>query len=311
MPTLFLVTVITFLLAALVPGDPARIIAGEFATDEAVEQVRETLGLNDPWIERFGDYLGSILHGDLGTSVSVQTGRPVADLVMSAVGVTASVTVLALLLGLIGGLPIGFAAALRPNGVVDRVVNGLAALAMAVPQFVTALVLVLFFSINLGWLPAIGYSPPSRGLWEWLSHLILAALSLALIPMAEIARQTRGALIDALEKDYVRMATSSGLRRRRVIVKYALKNAAIPIATVFGLQVARVFGGSAVIEFIFALPGLGSLTIRSVLVRDVPVIQAVALVGAAAVVIVHLVLDISYRYFDPRLRSASSVGGAR
>jgi peptide/nickel transport system permease protein len=299
-PILLLVTVIVFLLLQLVPGDAAVVIAGETASPQDIAATRERLGLNDPLPVQYGRWLAGAVQGDLGNSMF--SDQSVTSLIGSRIPVTASLAVVALLLILAMGLSLGVLAAVRPNSVFDRTVTGLAALSLAVPPFLIAVVLVLVLALQLKWFPATGYAGLDQGFGEWLRHLILPAFSVSLVSSAELARQTRSGMLDVLSQDYIRTARSKGLRTRQIVVKHALKNAASPILTVFGLQVGRFLAGAVIVEFIFALPGLGSLAAQAVSQRDIPLIQGVVLFSAVAVIGVNLLVDISYGIFNPRLR---------
>jgi len=299
-PLLLLVSILVFLLLELVPGDAARTVAGENATEEEIEETRERLGLNDPLPVRYVRWLGNAVTGDLGTSL--YSSESVVSLIWQRVPITLSLAVVSFVIALGFGLTFGLLAGVKPNTWVDRTVSSISALSMALPPFVVGLFLVLFFAVERSWFPATGYAPVADGVGEWLRHLILPAIALATIPAAELARQTRGALVDTMGRDFIRTARAKGLRRRRVIGKHALKNAGIPIVTVIGLQAARVLSGAVTVEFIFAIPGFGSLAVSAVNLRDLPLIQGIVLTSAIAVIAVNLVVDILYGYFNPRLR---------
>lgn len=300
-PLIFAVPLLIFLLIELVPGDPARILAGENATAEHIETVRISLGLDQGVFTRYLDWIGGVLTGDLGTSYV--TDQPVNDLIVRRMGTTLSlVAVTTVLAVVIGGL-LAIVATLRKGGVVDRVINAIAAMAIALPTFWVGLVLVSLFAISLPWFPAYGYLPLSDGVGPWLSHLILPSIALALLPAAEIALHLRSALGQELASDYIVNARAKGLGTRAVIFKHALKNAAIPVATVAGYRIAEILAGTVTIEVIYSMPGLGRLALDSVQNRDVPVLLAFVLVSTAVVVVVNLLVDLSYGYFNPKVRS--------
>ncbi|MET0147132.1 MAG: ABC transporter permease [Ilumatobacteraceae bacterium] len=299
-PLLLIVGFCVFILLDLAPGDAASRVAGENATPEEIIQVRERLGLNDNVIVRYGEWLGNAVQGDLGRSLT--TPQDVTDAIWSRLPITGSLALIAITITLVVAIPLGVLAALRPNSLLDRGVSAIAALSMALPPFVIGLILVLLFAVKWAWLPATGYIPFTESPSEWLKHLILPALALAAIPTAELARQLRGSLVDALGNDYVRTARAKGMKERTVVFKHALKNAAIPVITVFGLQVGRLLAGSVTIEFIFVLPGFGRLAYDAVVSRDVPMIQGVVIVSAIIVITVNLLVDISYGFLNPRLR---------
>lgn len=300
-PTILFVMLVAFLLLELMPGDPATTIAGEFATDEQIAQLRDQLGLSGPLLSRFGSYVGDTLSGDLGTSL--YTGREVSTSIAESLPPTLSLGLVAITMAVVGSLVVGMAAARRPGGVIDRLVSATSAISLAAPSFVIALGLVSFFALSRSWFPATGYAPLTDGVWEWLRHLALPAFALALASWAELVRQVRGSMVDTMELDYIRSLRASGLKERTVVFKHGLRNAASPMITVLGLQVGRILGSAVVIEQVFAIPGFGSLAFRSVLARDLPLIQGVILVSAIAVLITNLAVDMIYPVVNPRLRS--------
>lgn len=299
-PTLILVMLATFMLLELMPGDPAATIAGEQATPETIDRLRVQLGLDEPVVTRFVTYIGDILTGNLGESLL--TGRTVVESIGEAIPPTASLAFVALTMALILAFAGGIGAALRRDGLLDRFVSAASALALATPPFVVALLLVVPLAVNRDLFPATGYEDIQGGLWPWLRHLLLPAFALSLNSAAELARQVRGAVVDTLEQDFIMTSNASGLSRRSVIVKHALKNSAVPIVTVFGLQLGRILGSAVVVEKVFAIPGFGTLAYSSVLQRDLPTVQGVVLVSAVAVLAVNLLVDLSYPYFNPKLR---------
>ena len=299
---LVVVRFFVFLLLELTPGDAAVTIAGENATPQQIAETRARLGLDDPVLVRYGEWLLHAIQGDLGTSL--YSSESVLNIIAARLPVTASLALVSLLLVLLIGLPIGMLAAVRANSWIDRALSAFTSLSMALPPFVTGLALVLVFGVTLAWLPATGYtSLADGGLGGWLDHLILPAIAVAAISTAELARQTRGALVDVLGADYIRTTRAKGLGWRKVVGKHALKNAGVPIVTIFGIQVSRVLAGAVTVEFVFALPGFGSLAVSSVNERDLPVILGVVLVSALVVLIANVIVDLSYGYFNPRVRS--------
>lgn len=303
LPLLLIATAITFSLIFLIPGDPAHRIAGESATPEQVESVRQQLGLDQPVVVQYMHFLTGLLQGDLGTSFTYKA--PVLDMIVDRIPVTLSLAVVSVLVALVIGIPAGIVGGSRPGSWQDRVSSVGSTLGVATPNFVLALLLVLLFSMNLKMLPATGYAPLSKGLWPWLSHLLLPAIALGVAAAAEIARQLRSSMIDVMQQDYVRTATAKGLPRRTVLVKHALKNAFIPTATVLGMQIAFLLGGTAVIESVFGLKGLGDFAVQAVLSGDLPAIQGVVIFGVLATVVMSLVVDISYGYLNPKTRRAA------
>jgi peptide/nickel transport system permease protein len=300
-PLLIALSFFVFVLLALMEGSAAVAAAGENATTEDIAAAEQRLGLDRPLLVRYVVWLGHAVQGDLGTSLL--SSQSVTSLLIERVPVTLSLALISLVLAVLLGLPTGVAAALRPNRLVDRVVTAAASALMAVPPFVIGLVLVMVFAIGASLLPATGYSPLGEdGFGEWLEHLLLPAISLAAISAAELARQTRAAMVDTLGQDFIRTVRAKGLRSPMIVGKHAMKNAGVPIVTVFGLQASRVLAGAVTVEFVFALPGFGSLAVTAVNQRDIPVILGVVMMSAVAVLIVNLLVDVSYGYFNPKLR---------
>lgn len=294
------VAFVVFLLLYLTPGDPAAILAGDAATSEDIKRIRERLGLDDPFLERFGQWLWRLAHGDLG--ISIFTNLPVTQLIGQRIEPTLSLTVCTLVLSVMVAVPLGVVAAARAGTWIDRLVMALSVGGFSIPVFVLAYALIMLFSIELKWLPVQGYRPIKDGLWEWARHLVLPSLALGTVYIALIARMTRAAMLDVLAQDYVRTAQAKGLGTGAVLVRHALKNAAVPIATVVGIGVALLIGGAIVTETVFALPGIGRLTVDAILRRDYPIIQGVVLIFSAAYVLINLAVDLSYMLFDPRIR---------
>jgi len=301
--TLFLVSIAAFTLPELARGDAAAIIAGDDATPDVVERVRHNLGLDRPLFSRFFGFIADVGRGDLGVSIRVKPGATVTSMIADALPATASMLVVGLLFACLMALPLGVAAALRPGSVIDRMVSVFAALSQAVPPFVLALVLILWLSLGRGWFPAVGYVPLTDDVTQWASHIVLPALALAAAAGAELTRQTRGALVDVFEQDYIRTAIAKGLSKPVVIGRHALKGASSPIITVLGLQVARLIGGSIVVERIFGIAGLGSLAFDAVLKRDFVLIRGVVLVTAVLVIVVNLIVDVVDDRLNPKARA--------
>lgn len=300
-PLLLIVVTISFLLVEFVPGDTARILAGEQATEEEIRSISEALGLDRPLGERYVSYVWRTARGDLGESIL--SSVPIAETILQRLPITLSLFLFAFVIAVVLGLVAGAIAGLRPDTLFDRAIVIFSAVWLAVPTFVAAVFLILWFAIDRSWLPATGYASIDRGVWEWASHLILPSIALALNPAAELARMVRGALRDAMQQDYVRTARAKGLRTVSVVVKHASRNAAIPTITVLGLQIPRLLAGSAVIEAVFAIPGVGTLIVNSVLFRDVAMVQALVVVSAVTVIFVNLLIDLSYGLLNPRLRT--------
>jgi peptide/nickel transport system permease protein len=299
--TLVSVTILLVFLVELMPGDPAQLVAGEFAPEEAVERTRQELRLDQSVVSRYVGWVGDALRGDLGTSVRVQPGRDVTDVIGRALPPTLFIAAFAMLIAIATAIPVGTAAALRRGSALDRMLTLSSSAALAVPSFVVAIFLVTQFAIHRSWMPATGYVAPTSDPLEGLRYTALPALALAITPAAEISRQVRGSVIDTVERDYVRTARAKGLARSRVYFKHVGKGAAAPVVTVVGLRAAAVLGGSVVIERIFAIPGFGSLAVDAVGSRDIPVIQGVVLTGAILVLFVNLIVDLVHAYLDPRI----------
>jgi peptide/nickel transport system permease protein len=301
-PILILVGLITFLLIHLTPGDPAAVVAGENASQEAIEAARHRLGLDQPFLVQFWHWLTAVVRGDLGTSFT--SGRPVTSLILDRLPITLSLATGATLVGLGLGVPLGVLAALYRGSWIDRLTIFTTSLGIAAPEFFIGLLLVLVVALHLGWLPATGYVAFGDDPVEWLARLTLPSITLGVGVAAELARQVRGSMIDVLSRDYIQTARAKGLSTGSIIVKHALKNAAIPVVTVLGLQIRRLLGGAVIVEQIFAMNGVGSLAVRAVFLRDLPVLLGVALATAVVVLFVNLLVDMSYGYFDPKVRQA-------
>ena len=294
------VAFVVFSLLYFTPGDPAAILAGDAATDDDIRRIRAKLGLDDPFFVRFGGWVWALLHGDLGTSIF--TNLPVTHLIGQRVEPTLALTVCALVVSVALAVPLGVLAAARAGTWIDRAVMAFSVLGFSVPVFVLAYILILTFSIQLEWLPVQGYRPIREGVWEWLRHLILPSMALGTVYIALIARITRASMLDVLAQDYIRTAQAKGLSSNAVLRGHALKNAAIPIMTIIGIGIALLIGGAIVTETVFALPGIGRLTVDAILRRDYPIIQGVILMFSAIYVLINLAVDLSYMFFDPRIR---------
>ncbi len=299
-PVLLVVAIAVFLLLRLTPGDPAAVIAGDSATTEQIEQIRESLGLNRPIPVQFAIWFGNVLQGDLGESFFFK--KPVADLIAQRLEPTLALALTTIVVAVVIAVPLGTLAAWRHGGWLDRALMGFSTLGFSIPVFVLAYLLIWLVSMKLGWLPVQGYRRVAEGVGPFLRHLILPSLTLAVIYVALIARVTRAAVSEALAEDFVRTARAKGLPERRVLIHHALANAAVPIVTVIGIGLALLIGGVVVTESVYAIPGLGRLTVDAVLARDFPTIQGVILLFSAAYVLVNLLIDLSYLALDPRIR---------
>jgi peptide/nickel transport system permease protein len=297
---LLVVAVLVFALLRLAPGDPAAIMAGDAATAEQIAQIRAGLGLDRPLAVQFGIWLGRVLSGDLGESFYFRI--KVAALIGQRLEPTLALAALTILIAVLVSVPLGALAAWRHGGWLDRALMGFSVLGFSVPVFVLAYLLIWLFSLELGWLPVQGYGRLADGVWPFLRHLILPAVTLSVIYIALIARVTRAAVLEALGEDYIRTARAKGLPELRVLVRHALANAAVPIATVIGIGIAILIGGVVVTESVYAIPGLGRLTVDAVLARDFPTIQGVILFFSLVYVLVNLLIDLSYLFLDPRIR---------
>ncbi|MBU3652837.1 MAG: ABC transporter permease [Limnohabitans sp.] len=303
-PVLFTVAVIVFLILRLTPGDPAAVIAGNNATNDDIDRIREQLGLTKPLLTQFMIWLGNVVQGDLGYSFYLN--RPVTELIAQRIEPTLSLAAGTMVLALVIAVPLGTLAAWRMGGWLDHVLSGFAVAGFSVPVFVIGYVLIYVFAIELQWLPVQGYrrlfGASAQGVLPWATQLVLPWCSLATIYVALIARVTRASVSEALTEDYIRTARAKGLTERMVLLRHALANAAVPIVTVVGIGVALLIGGVVVTETVYAIPGLGSLTVDAVLNRDFPVIQGVVLFFSVLYVLINLIVDLSYLWLDPRIR---------
>jgi len=297
---LLVVAVLVFALLRLAPGDPAAIMAGDAASAEQIAEIRAGLGLDRPMVVQFGIWLGKVLSGDLGESFYFRI--KVATLIGQRLEPTFALAALTILIAVLVSIPLGVLAAWRQGGWLDRALMGFSVLGFSVPVFVLAYLLIWLFSLELGLLPVQGYARIAEGFWPFLRHLILPATTLSVIYIALIARVTRASVLEALGEDYIRTARAKGLPESRVLVRHALANAAVPIATVIGIGIAILIGGVVVTESVYAIPGLGRLTVDAVLARDFPTIQGVILFFSLVYVLINLLIDLSYIFLDPRIR---------
>jgi peptide/nickel transport system permease protein len=299
-PVIGMVAFFVFSLLYLTPGDPAAVIAGDIATVEDIERIREKLGLNEPFWTRFGTWAWAVAHGDLG--ISIFTNLPVTRLIAQRVEPTLSLAICTLIVAVLVAVPLGVVGAWKAGKFIDRLVMLFSVLGFSIPVFVLAYLLIYLFAIELDWLPVQGYTPIREGFWPWLSHLILPSIALGTIYIALIARITRATMLDVLAQDYVRTAHAKGLAPNAVLMQHALKNAAVPIVTVIGIGIALLISGVVVTETVFAMPGIGRLTVDAIIRRDYPIIQGVILLFSVIYVVVNLLVDLSYRLFDPRIQ---------
>jgi peptide/nickel transport system permease protein len=319
-PVLLGVSIVVFFMVRAIPGDPAQLLLGQQATQEQVQQVRQNMGLDKPVIVQYGIFLADALRGDLGDSIV--TGRPVTTELLARFPATLELTAFAMLVAVLVGVPVGVISAVKQYSWLDKFTSVLALTGISMPIFWLAMILIVIFFVNLGWLPfpgrlSTGYAVTSiTGLvlvdslltlnfpafWDGLKHLIMPAIALGTIPMAIIMRMTRSSMLEVMGEDYVRTARAKGVVPWRVIFKHALRNAMLPTVTVIGLQYGLLMGGAVITETIFSWPGVGQIAYDSVNRRDYAMIQGVVLYGAALFVLVNLLVDVLYAVLDPRVR---------
>ena len=299
-PVMVIVAVFVFLLLRLTPGDPAAILAGDAATPDQLERIRERLGLNEPLHVQFVTWVGQMLRGDLGTSLISNTS--VAGMIGNRLGPTVNIAVLTIAISVLLAVPMGVIAAWRHRSWIDFLVMSFSVLGFSVPVFVIGYLLIQIFAIELRWVPVQGYAAPSEGVGAFLTRAVLPSLTLATIYIALIARMTRASMLEVLGEDYIRTARAKGVRENLVLFRHALRNAAVPILTIIGTGFALLISGVVVTESVFNIPGIGRLTVDAILARDYPVIQAMILLTAGIYVLVNLIVDLSYTLFDPRIR---------
>lgn len=303
-PVIFLVSIVIFSITMLLPGDPAMAFLGDAMGNDKVayEAMRKELGLDQPVPIQYANWLGRAMQGDLGRSI--RTHETVIEGLQARLPVTIELTVLALFFALIVAIPVGIISATRPNSLLDTVGTVVAIGGVAIPEFFLGIVMIYVFAVTLHWLPSSGFVPLSSGIWLSLQSMIMPAISLGTTVTAVTMRQVRASLLEVLQQEYVTVARAKGLAEPVVVRTHALKNSLIPVVTVIGLQIGRLFGGAVVVETIFALPGMGRLAADSIFFRDFPMLQGVVLVMALAVLLFTLFTDMLYAYLDPRIRYA-------
>ncbi|HJN93336.1 MAG TPA: ABC transporter permease [Dehalococcoidia bacterium] len=299
-PVLFLISAITFFTIRLLPGDPALAILGPEADLNLLEDLREELGLNKNVLVQYAEWLGNAVQLDFGESR--RSGDTVAALVSDRLEVTIELGILSMILAIAIAVPVGLLAGSRPNTPFDYFGTLFAVAGAAIPNFWLGLVLILVFAVELGWFPALGWVSFRDDPIENLRGLLLPALAIGVAQSAALARQTRAAMVEVMQQDYVRTARAKGLRERTVILRHGFRNALIPVVTVLGLQLSNILGGAIIIESVFSLPGVGKLLIDSIFNRELVTVQALALMLALSVAFTNLVVDVSYAYLDPRIR---------
>ena len=299
-PVLLVVSLVVFALIRLSPGDPAALIAGHEALEGEVEAIREQLGLNRPLPVQLGIWFRDILQGDLGRSIVSK--HPVLELILQWSVPTLSLALLTEVIAVSLAIPLGVLAAWKANTWIDRSVMVFATLGFSIPVFWLGFLMIFLFAVQLGIFPAAGYVAPTEDFGAFLHRMIMPAVATGVVLMALIARMTRATVLETLNEDYVRTARAKGLTENAVLIRHALRNAALPILTVIGLGIAGVLSGVVITESVFAIPGLGRLLVNSILARDYPIIQGVILVVSGVYVFINLLVDLSYAYFDPRVR---------
>ena len=299
-PVMIVVALFVFLLLHLTPGDPASIIAGDDASPADIEGIRRKLGLHLPMWQQFGIYVSNLLRGDLGTSIF--SNLPVMTLVKQRLEPSLVLAVCTLVVAITFAIPMGVLAAWKVGTVIDRVVMGFSVLGFAVPVFLIGYFLIYIFALELHWLPVQGYRPLAQGIGETARSIVLPSFALGMVYMALIARITRASMLEVLSEDYIRTARAKGVAQSVVLLRHALKNAAVPIVTVIGIGLALLISGVVITETVFNIPGLGRLTVDAILKRDYPIIQGLIILFASVKVLVNLLIDISYVFFDPRIR---------
>jgi peptide/nickel transport system permease protein len=299
-PVLLLVAVLAFVLMHMLPGDPAVVIAGPDATAEAVDRLRQQLGLNRPIWEQLVSWLGNLVRGDFGQSLMLNQG--VFSAVLDRLPVTLSLALLAFIITIPVGVALGVTAAYYRNTWVDSVVMGVALVGVSIPSFWIAIIAVIVFSVELRWLPSSGYTPLSEGFTPWLRSILQPAVILALFQIGYLARMTRSSMLDVLDQDYIRTARAKGMNEWTTVSKHAFRNSLMSVVTVSGIILSLLIGGSVVIEQVFALPGIGRLVVQGIMARDYPLIQGTMLLLGFAFVIVNVLVDLAYTLVDPRVR---------
>jgi peptide/nickel transport system permease protein len=299
-PVLVMVALIVFMILRLTPGDPAAALVGDNGTSADIARVRESLGLDRPLPIQFATWTAQALHGNLGQSYYMK--QPVAQLIEQRIEPTLSLSAITIVMTLLLAIPLGVLAAWRHGGWLDRTLMGFSVMGFSVPSFVVGYILIWAVALHAKLLPVQGYSHLSAGVGPWLAHLILPSITLSIIYLALIARVTRAAVAEALTEDYIRTARAKGISELRVLVRHALGNAAVPIATVIGIGIGLLIGGVVVTETVYAIPGLGQLTVDAVLGRDFPLVQGITLFFSFIYVMINLLVDLSYMLLDPRIR---------
>lgn len=298
-PVLLVVSIVVFMIIHLIPGNPAAVMLGSQATPEQLAEMEQKLGLDQPLPVQFGHWLSNVLQGDLGSSLV--SDKSVSTLIAERMPATLALTIYALIISLVIALPLGILAAVRHNTGWDYTAMMVALLGISIPNFWAGLLLIIIFSLHLGWFPSTGYVELTESIWMHMKHLTLPAISLGFIQAGVVTRMTRSSMLEVLQQDFIRTIRAKGGTEKNVIFKHALKNAMIPIITIVGLNFGLLLGGTVVVETIFSIPGIGSLVVQSVFNRDYPVIQGVILLISVIYVMINLIVDLLYAYFDPKI----------
>jgi len=297
---IWIVTVVVFMFIQMIPGDPAITMLGFDARPEQIDALRAELWLDRPVMVQYGHWLGNILHGDLGRSLKYR--QDVAEIIAERMPVSLYLCGMALIIAAVMGIAGGMICAIRRASILDQVITALANLGISVPQFWLGLLLIYGIALKLGWLPIQGWTSPFEDFWLSLRQSIMPVICLALMPLAEMVRQTRSAMLEVIHQDYIRTAWANGLKERTIVIRHALKNALIPVVTIIGLYAPMLFGGTVLVEMIFNIPGIGTVLVRSVFAQDFVVVQGCVLVIAVGVSLANLLVDLSYAYLNPRMR---------
>jgi len=297
-PILLAVFTLVFIVVRIIPGDPAEAALGDYASKQAVEALRERMGLNDPLIVQYLRFLGDLLRGDLG--ISMISGKPISEQVAHVLPYTLQLTFASILIGTLFGIPLGVFTATRRNTFIDYLGRIISLAGLSVPAFYFGILLILFFAIKIDLFPAVGGGDLKKPV-ENLKHLVLPALTLGLIMTTSVTRLTRSAMLNVLSEDYVRTARAKGLRERAVIIKHALRSAMVPIISIIGLWAASLIGDSVMTEVVFSRPGLGKMLVGAIMQRDYAALQSIMVIYAAFVVLINLVTDLIYGLVDPRI----------
>lgn len=297
---LLVLSILCFFLLHSLPGNPVLTILGDEATPEEIAQLTEELGLDRPLPVQYISWLGGVVQGDLGRSIIYR--EDVSDMILKRLPPTLHIGIIAFIISILVGVPLGVIAAVKRGGWVDGFITTTANFAMAVPNFWLGILGIYFFSLKLGWLPVQGYVSPTEDFWASTKYVIMPSLVLGLSSMAILARQARSSMLEIIRQDYIRTARSKGMRQRVIIIKHALKNAVIPVVTLAGLMLPNIVGGSVIIEQVFNINGIGRLMLQAVFNQDIVVVQGCLILIAVTVTLANLLVDISYGYFDPRIR---------